>query len=434
MKINENQFKDELTKAENPEQMADAISTEMQQFAENLQKQIINEASTYGNDSQILAQRGVRQLTADEKEYYQAFIEAAKSSNFKQALTDLDVVMPKTVITAVFDDLTRAHPLLEWVDFQNTEGAVEFIYNKGGVQIAKWGKLCDEITKELDGAFAKIDTAFHKLSAWIPVCKAMLDLGPEWLDRYVRTILSESIQNGLEEAIVNGTGNDMPIGMNRQVQDDVVVTGGVYPEKLATAFTKLDVENYAAVLAEMVKSPTVTGQARTVTEVALIVNPVDYFTKIFPATTMQTITGGYIDNVFPFPTTVIQSPYVPEGKAILAMKGRYFFGLGAGKSGKIEFSDEYRFLEDDRIYLTKLYGNGRPKDNNAFQYLDISELVPALPTIQNIDVTPAPPTEGDGGETLPPEGDGGETLPPEGDGDDTPVVPPEGDGDETQEP
>lgn len=383
MKINENKFKEELKGAETPEQMADVIDNHILQKAQAIQNQIINEAASNGDD-RILSERGVRQLTKDEKEYYQSFIKAAKSNNFKQALTDLDVAMPKTVITAVFEDLTRDHPLLEWVDFQNTEGAIEYIYNKGGVQIAQWGKLCDDVVKELDGAFGKIDTAFNKLSAWVPVCKAMLDLGPEWLDRYVRTILAEAIQNGLEEAIVNGTGLDMPIGMNRQVQEDVVVTGGVYPEKETVEFDALSIDNYAKVLAEMSESPTATGQSRTVSEVALIVNPIDYFSKIFPATTMQTVTGGYVQNVFPFPTTVIQSPYVPEGKAIMAMKGRYFFGLGSGKSGNIEFSDEYRFLEDDRVYLTKLYGNGRPKDNNAFQYLDISDLTPVLPKIETV--------------------------------------------------
>lgn len=384
MKINENQFKEELTKAESPEQMAEVISVEMQQYAQSLQDQIIAEASMVGNDSRLLAERGVRQLTRDEKTYYQALGGALRSANPRQALDSLDVVMPKTVINAVFQDLTRDHPLLEWVDFQNTEGAIEYIYNKGGVQIAQWGKLCDDITKELDGSFAKIDTALHKLSAFIPVCKAMLDLGPEWLDRYVRTILGESIQNGLEEAIINGDGNEKPIGMNRQVQEGVSVVGGVYPEKDATAVTALDITTYGEILAEMSKSPTVTGQSRVVNEVALIVNPVDYFSTIMPATTLQTVTGGYIDNVFPFPTTVIQSPYVPEGKAIMAMKGRYFFGLGTSKSGNIEFSDEYRFLEDDRVYLTKLYGNGLPKDNNAFQYLDISALEPTLPKIETV--------------------------------------------------
>ena len=51
-------------------------------------------------------------------------------------------------------------------------------------------------------------------------------------------------------------------------------------------------------------------------------------------------------------------------------------GIGAGKSGKIEYSDEYQFLDDNRVYLIKMYAMGKPKDNNAFKYLDISKLKP----------------------------------------------------------
>ena len=46
------------------------------------------------------------------------------------------------------------------------------------------------------------------------------------------------------------------------------------------------------------------------------------------------------------------------------------------KNGKIEYSDEYHFLEDERVYLIKLYANGFAKDNNAFQVLDITDLQP----------------------------------------------------------
>ena len=55
----------------------------------------------------------------------------------------------------------------------------------------------------------------------------MLDLGPEWLDRYVRTILAEALANGLE-GIISGRGladqavnpDDRiyePIGMDRDL-------------------------------------------------------------------------------------------------------------------------------------------------------------------------------------------------------------------------
>ena len=51
-----------------------------------------------------------------------------------------------------------------------------------------------------------------------------------------RTALYEMLATGLENGIVNGTGKDQPIGMNRQVGDDVTVTAGVYPP-LKTAQT-----------------------------------------------------------------------------------------------------------------------------------------------------------------------------------------------------
>ena len=39
-------------------------------------------------------------------------------------------------------------------------------------------------------------------------------------------------------------------------------------------------------------------------------------------------------------------------------------------------SSDLRFLEDERVYLIKLYANGFAMDNNAFMVLDITELQP----------------------------------------------------------
>lgn len=362
----------------------DAVAEAFTAYARHIEDSVMAEAQSLAHttDASILASRGVRQLTGEERNYYCKVIDAMRSDNPRQALSSLDVVLPKTTIDAVFEDLTNTHPLLDAINFQNTSGLVEIIVNTGSKQLATWSALSSEIVKELTGGFKKIGMEHNKLAAFLPVCKAMLDLGPEWLDRYVRTLLSEAIYLGLEESIINGTGKDMPIGMNRQVGDGVTVTGGVYPEKETVELTSLDPITYGILLSGMSTTPN--GNSRVIESVLMIVNPKDYLTKIMPATTVRGADGTFTRNVFPFPTTVIQSVQVPEDRAIIGLGDRYFMGIGTAKSGKIEYSDEYRFLEDERVYLVKLYGHGEPLDNNAFVYADISGLTPY---VQEVTVT-----------------------------------------------
>lgn len=361
-----------------------AFAAAFEELSMNIQENILAEVDMIRQnaDAAILAGRGTRQLTSEEKNYYEKVIEAMKSSNPKQALADLDVVMPKTTIDAVFEDLTTEHPLLNAINFMNTSGMIEMIMNTDETELATWDTLCAEIVTELTSGFKKVNMSLDKLSAFLPVCKAMLDLGPAWLDRYVRDILQEALYNGLENGIIAGTGKNQPIGMIKQVGEEVQVTGGVYPDKEAIKVTSLDPVTYGTLLATMAKTPK--GKPRKVDGVILIVNPGDYFTKIMPATTIMTPQGTYVNNVLPYPTTVIQSTQVPAGKAVIGMGKRYFMGIGTAKSGKIEYSDEYHFLEDERVYLVKLYGHGEPKDNNAFLVLDISELEPMILKVKTV--------------------------------------------------
>ena len=256
-------------------------------------------------DANVLAQRGVRQLTSEERKYYNKLSGAMKSNNPRQALTDTDLILPKTIMDAVFDELQTSHPLLSRIEFLNTTAVTEMIMNTNGYQEAAWGKLCDEIIKEIMSGFDVVNMTLLKLSAFIPVCKATLDLGPEWLDSYVRQILYEALANGLEAGIVAGDGNGKPIGMNRQVGDSVTVTGGVYPEKNKISVTDLSTTTVGNLLSLIAVDPN--GKPRTVRDLVLIVNPQDYFQKVMPATTLMAPDGSYRNDVLPYPMTVIQS-------------------------------------------------------------------------------------------------------------------------------
>lgn len=362
-------------KENNEEALAQAFT----EFADSVQQNVLDEFREYQQtaDTNILTQRGVRQLTSKEKTFYQGVINAMKSSDVRQAFTGLPTAFPETVIDNVIADIRQSHPLLDIINFMNTAALTKIIVNKKGMQLAKWGALGSAISKELEGAIGKIDLTLCKLTAFMPISKDMLEVGPEWIDRYVRETLSEAIALALETAIVTGTGKDEPIGMDRDVSDDVSVSGGVYPKKSAKAITDLSPKTYGAILKELSKGPN--DKNRVINSVILVVNPADYFEKIMPATTVRTTDGSWNRDVFPFPTTLIQSSAVTVGEAIIGIADKYFMGIGAGTSGgRIEYSDEYKFLDDERVYITKLYGNGRALDDNAFKLLNISGMEAAV--------------------------------------------------------
>lgn len=355
---------------------------------EIIQKETLEKAKELAGevDQRVLSDRGIRQLTSKEKKYYEKLIEAFKSDNPKQALTNPELVMPETVIDAVFDDLQTRHPLLERISFTNTRGAIKFLMSKNDFQKAVWGKLCAEITEEIESSFEEIDMTLMKLSAFIPVCEAMLDLGPVWLDDYVRQCLYEALANGLEDGIINNLNTTTgPVGM---IADMTTGSGGVgqatFTAKTATPITDLKPKTLGAELAKLAVDNA--GKTRAIRDVIMIVNPIDYLTKVFPATTVMGGDGTYRNDVLPYPMTVIQSAAVASGKAVLGLGYKYFMGIGMdSRAGRIEYSDDFKWLEDIRVYKIKLYANGMPIDNNAFQYLDISGLKPAsvLVTVSN---------------------------------------------------
>ena len=372
------------------EQDADKYAEAFNGICELIEKDVLEKAQELAgvHDQQVLASRGVRQLTSKEKKYYEKLIDAFKSENPKQALTDPEIVMPETVLDAVFDDLQTEHPLLSHLSFTNTRGAIKFLFSTNDFQKAVWGKLCAEITEEIEASFSEIDMTLMKLSAFIPVCEAMLDLGPVWLDSYVRQILYEALANGLEDGIINNLNTTTgPVGM---IADMTTGSGGVgaatFTAKSATPITDLQPATLGAQLAKLAVDSA--GKSRAIRDVILIVNPTDYFTKVFPATTVMNGAGVYVNNVLPYPMTIIQSAAVATGKAVLGLGYKYFMGIGMdSRAGRIEYSDEFKWLDDERVYKIKLYANGMPMDNNAFQYLDISGLKPAAVrvTIENED-------------------------------------------------
>ena len=340
------------------------------------------------NDVAVLAQRGYRQLTSKEKKWYEKLITACKSKDPKQAFTSIiatdneEDLMPTTIIEDVYKNLTEEHPLLKAINFHYVGYITKWILNDHSAQNAVWGTITEEIVKEITSSFKTVNIEQHKLSAYAIVELGMLDLGPVFLDGYIRTVLGEAIMSGLELAIISGSGVKEPIGLIRDIHDGVeysTTTG--YPVKEAIPVTDFTPANYGALVAQLAN--TEDGKKRKFNKVTLVCNMNDYLTKVMPATTVLNANGAYVNNLFPFATDVIVSNAVDDGKAVMFLPSEYFLGMGGSKNGVIEYSDEYKFLEDQRVFKIKQYGMGRAYDNTSSLYLDISAVAPAYITVKH---------------------------------------------------
>lgn len=209
---------------------------------EGIRAEAAEAMSIENHDTTVLASRGVRMLTSAEIKAYTDLGNSVVAAAQSGAPTNWEVTLPETVIDAVMDDIRRAHPLLDEITFMNTHGAIKMLVNKKGAQTAVWGKITSAIAAELEGAFDAVDTMLLKLSAYMPISKDLVELGPTWMDAYVRATLSEAVALGLEVGIVDGDGKEKPIGMTRDVSDTANVQGGVYPRMTAVKLTSLEAE------------------------------------------------------------------------------------------------------------------------------------------------------------------------------------------------
>ncbi len=341
------------------------------------------------NDAVILAQRGYRQLTEKENKWYKKVIEALRSSNPKQAFVNIisspneEDVMPTTIIEDVYKNLKETHPLLGAIDFQYVGYITKWILNDHSVQKAVWGTINSEIVKEITSAFKTVNINQSKLSAYALIENDMLDLGPTFLDGYIRACLEEALAAGLIFGIVDGTGKDEPIGLTRDIHEGVDVSSSTgYPRKTAETVKDFTPKNYGALVAKMAVNEA--GKPKNFAEVALVCNLVDYLTKVMPASTVLTPNGTYARDLFPFPTKVYVDNVLNTGEAVLFIPGEYSCFMGGQKNGIIEVSEENKFLEDQTVFKIKQHGTGRAMDNTSALLLDISGLEPAYIAVKEV--------------------------------------------------
>ncbi|PFS16388.1 phage major capsid protein [Bacillus cereus] len=366
---------DALTNAESTEQEQ---STAFENFFDAMQTDVINTVRNQVNDEMldrsILQQRGQNVLTSAETKFFNAVVQ---DGGFKD-----DSILPKTTQERVFEDLVTEHPLLDVIGLQDLGAVTKFIYSDATKAYA-WGPLFGEIKGQVNAAFREEQIGQLKLTAFAAIPNDMLELGPEWVERYVRTLLVESYSVGLEHGFVNGTGKDQPIGLMKDVNPS---TNAITDKKASGTLTFAPSEHgevIAGELYEVVKALSVDGKGKSrkvLNKIVMVVNPVDAI-GVQARNTIQTANGQWV-MALPYNIQTVESEEVPVGKALFFVKGQYLAAIAGGY--KLKKFDQTLAIEDATLYTIKQFANGKPKDNKAALVYDLK-----------ISFTPpTPPTQG----------------------------------------
>ncbi|MGE6594113.1 phage major capsid protein [Bacillus mycoides] len=344
------------------EEQSVALNSMIEALATDVRADILNQVNESMVDRSIMQSRGANVLTSEEMKFFNAVVE---EGGFKSTET-----LPKTTQERIFDDLVEDHPFLQHIGLENLGAVTEFIYGdpEGA---AVWGPLFDDIKGQLNATFRKDSISQLKLTAFIPLANDMLKLGPVWVERYARTMITEAMKVGLERGFVAGTGKNEPIGLLKDPSGSVV--NGVYPDKKPVGTLTFEpgrktINELKDVVKLLAKKLNADGSdadrpKNIAGKVVMVTNPFDTF-DIQANATIQNTAGVYVTSL-PFNPILTESVFVPQGKVLFFVKGQYVAAMGGTEP--IKKYEETLALEDATVYIAKQYATGKPKDKYTSQ-------------------------------------------------------------------
>lgn len=288
---------------------------------------------------------------------------------FKNLTTDVgykeEILLPQTTIDRIFEDLKQSHPLLAEINLQSAGLRLKFLKSETN-GVAVWGKIFGEIKGQLDAAFSEEEDIQSKLTAFVVVPKDLQDFGPNWVETYVRTQIVEAFSYQLVLALVNGDGNDKPVGLRKNTNSGAI-SGGVttYTDKTPTGtLTFADADTTIQELTGVMNELSTKENGKQVAidgKVILICNPSQAW-ALKAQYTIQNANGVFI-TALPFNVRIVEAEGAPVNEVIAFVKGRYDAFVGGGT--KISKYDQTLAMEDCDLYTAKSFYYGKARDNKA---------------------------------------------------------------------
>lgn len=353
------------------EEQAAAWANMQEALVSDLHDTILTQVQQENLDRQILSTRGQSNiLTSEERKFFNAL---NTEVGYKE-----EVLLPESTIERIFEDLTTEHPLLQELDLQTT-GLITRIIKSDKSGAAIWGKIFGEIKGQLDAAFSEESVTQSKLTAFVVIPKDLFEYGPEWVERFVRTQITETFAVGLEQGFLLGAGSvkDEPIGLIKDLDAAIDPVNG-YANKTPheVAITFADSETAVKELASVMQRLTKKSDGKTIKvdgKVVLVVNPSDAW-NIKARYTFLNSNGVYV-TVLPYNLRIVESEFMSEKQMLAFVKGRYAAYIGGGV--KVKRFDQTLAIEDCDLFTAKQFAFGKADDNKAALLftLDIDDIL-----------------------------------------------------------
>lgn len=354
------------------DQKADAIMQSIEMIQEATHAELIGkvvaEAERASHDAEYKKQLGLRNLSQEEKKFYEGFKDIRQSITAKQ----IDII-PTEIIDRTLDDVKKASPILKLVNMAPANVKKWIVASHSGA--ASWHGLTEAISGELSAEISALNIELHTLSAYLVIPKAIRELSLEFVDRYFMAILSEAMQDGLVKGYLDGDGKNAPIGIFRQIG----TTNSDATNKAKTVVNNITKFSPKG-LAETRKTLTNEGK-RVVDKLYLICNPADEAEYVDPCMFGEALTGGYVNKSF-IDIEKIPDANCPKGKAAFTIEGYYTMGT---TGVRVNEYDQTKALEDADLIIAKCYANGRAVDDNVAVIFDVTKLEEyVLPVTQTV--------------------------------------------------
>ncbi|MEK5215309.1 phage major capsid protein [Psychrobacillus sp. FSL H8-0487] len=312
-------------------------------------------------DRSIIQNRGQNVLTSEETKFFK---NAVEFGGF-----DKETILPVTTQERIFEDIVQEHPLLDALGLQDLGAVTRYIYSDAEKNFV-WGELFGPIAGQIAAGFREEQISQLKLTAFAVLPNDMIELGPVWVERYVRTVAVETISVGLEYGFVNGNGQSQPIGLMKDKNPD---TGAITDKVSSGTLTFAPSERGEVIAGELygvvsALSKNAKGETRKVkNKVVMVINPIDEIAVSF-RNTIQTANGQWV-MALPYNLQVVESEEIPVKKALFFVKGEYVAAIAGGY--KLKKFDQTLAMEDATLFTIKQFANGKPKDNNAALVYDL---------------------------------------------------------------